>query len=65
MKLHNTVGKKITALTGSEEKLLTEKAGYFLGKSKTIYIYNLKKPNHINKMFSLLPEIGVLICTSS
>ena len=38
MKLLNTAGKQITALTGIRRKLLIGKADQFLGRSKKPYI---------------------------
>ena len=39
MKLQNTVRKEITTLAGIKRKLLIEKAGQFLGRSKKPYIF--------------------------
>ena len=49
MKMLNTATKQITTLTEIRRKLLIGKAGQFPGRSKN--------PNHINKIFYMLPEI--------
>ena len=39
IKLRNTVEKQITTLAGIRRKLLTEKAGQFVGRSKKLCIF--------------------------
>ena len=38
MRLQNTVGKQMSTLAGIRRNILIGKAGYFLGRSKKLYI---------------------------